>query len=240
MKKDKLFLLLPVRLLAFLIIFLAGSMITSRKLSDISSWWTVVVTIVNIFTIILLIYVSKRNDMTYAELIGYRKGNTTIKQIIIVSLVVIFVGMGGMYLAGFICYGVIPYLSPMMIAPVNKILAIINFFLLPVTAALAEDGLYLGCGVNVIENKTSAILIPAFFYTLQHCFIPVLLDPKYIIYRFLSFLPLIIILCLYYRRKRNPVPIMIGHALIDLMAVAWVLATSMIPDFYDMMCQMAG
>ena len=37
MKKDKLFLLLPVRLLAFLIIFLAGSMITSRKLSDISA-----------------------------------------------------------------------------------------------------------------------------------------------------------------------------------------------------------
>lgn len=240
MKRDKLPYLLPIRSVVFLIIFLAGSRITSKQLSDISSWWTVVATIVNIFTIILLIYVSKKNDMTYLTLIGYRKGETTIKQIVILSVTVLLVGGGGMYLAGFICYGVIPYSPPMMIAPISKVLAIINFFLLPVTTALAEDGLYLGCGVNVIKNRTAAILIPSFFYTLQHCFIPVLLDPKYIVYRFLAYLPLIIILCIYYYRKRNPVPIMIGHALIDLMTVAMVLASSMIPGFYEMMCAMAS
>ena len=240
MNRDKLPILLPIRSLAFLIIFLAGSKIASKQLSDISSWWTVVATIVNIFTIILLIYVSKKNDMTYLTLIGYRKGETTIKQIVILSVTVLLVGGGGMYLSGFICYGVIPYSPPMMIAPVPKVLALINFFLLPVTTALAEDGLYLGCGVNVIKNKTCAILVPAFFYTLQHCFIPVLIDARYIAYRFLSYLPLIIILCLYYHKKRNPLPIMVGHALIDLMTVIWVLASSFIPGFYEMMCSMAS
>ncbi len=125
-----------------------------------------------------------------------------------------------------------------MIAPIAKILAIINFFLLPVTTAFAEDGLYLGCGVNVIGNKWAGICIPAFFYALQHCFIPTLLDGRYILYRFLSFLPLTIILCWYYREKRNPVPIMAGHALIDMMPVSWVLATSLIPGFYETMCSM--
>ena len=37
-------------------------------------------------------------------------------------------------------------------------MAVINVLLLPVTTALAEDGLYLRCGVNGIENKFSAII----------------------------------------------------------------------------------
>lgn len=240
MKRDKLPYLLPIRSVVFLIIFLAGSRITSKQLNDMSSWWTTVATIVNILTVIMLIYISRKNDMTYLDLIGYRNGDTSIKQIVIISVMIISVGGGGMYLAGFLCYGILPYSPPMMIAPVPKVLALINFFLLPVTTALAEDGLYLGCGVNVIKNKTSAILVPAFFYTLQHCFIPVLIDARYIAYRFLSYLPLIIILCLYYHKKRNPLPIMVGHALIDLMTVIWVLASSFIPGFYEMMCSMAS
>ena len=238
MSRTKLPYLLPIRSVIFVIVFVLGAKIIGKELSDISNWWTIVATIVNIFTIILLIFVSKKNNMTYLELINYRKGETKVKQVIIISIIVLVIGVGGMYLAGFICYGIIPYSSPMMIAPVIKILAIINFLLLPITTAFAEDGLYLGCGVNVINSKVTGIFIPAFFYALQHCFIPTLLDGKYILYRFLSFLPLTIILCWYYQKKRNPVPIMVGHALIDMMTVSWVLATSMIPGFYDTMCNM--
>ena len=238
MKRDKFPYLLPMRSAIFILIFLNGSNLTGKELGDISNWWTIVATIVNIFTIILLVVISQKNNMTYWDLIGYKKGATKVKQIVIISIIILAVGTGGMYLSGFLCYGVIPYASPMMIAPIAKILAIINFFLLPVSTAFAEDGLYLGCGVNEIENKWAGILIPAFFYALQHCFIPTLLDGKYILYRFLSFLPLTIILCWYYQKKRNPVPIMVGHAIIDMMTVSWVLATSMIPGFYETMCNM--
>ena len=186
----------------------------------------------------MLVFAAKKNSMTYWELIGYRKGNTKISQVVVVSIIVLVIGTGGMYLAGYLCYGVIPYSSPMMIAPIPKVLAIINFLPLPITTALAEDGLYLGCGVNQIENKMLAIIFPAFFYALQHCFIPTLFDAKYILYRLLSFLPLTIILCWYYYKKKNPVPVMIGHALIDTMTVLWVLATSINPGFYEMMVNM--
>lgn len=238
MKRNKLPYLLPIRSVIFILVFLLGSQVVGRELNEISNWWTIVATIVNVFTIILLVVISKKNGITYCELINYRKGTSTIKQIVIISIIILVVGTSGMYLAGFICYGVIPYASPMMIAPIGRILAIVNFFLLPVSTAFAEDGLYLGCGVNVIENKWAGILIPAFFYALQHCFIPTLFDGRYILYRFLSFLPLTIILCWYYQKKRNPVPIMVGHVIIDMMTVSWVLATSMIPGFYETMCNM--
>ena len=113
--------------------------------------------------------------MTYWELINYQKGETKARQVVLISIIVLVVGGGVMYLAGFLCYGIIPYSPPMMIAPIMKFLAIINFFLLPVTTAFAEDGLYLGCGVNMIKNKTLGIIIPAFFYALQHCFPKLLL-----------------------------------------------------------------
>ncbi len=238
MSRKLVYLLLPVRCIMFFLVFVIGAAVVGRDVSKISSWWSVIDTPMNILTVLLLAAAAKSRGQTYKELINYQKGATTIKQVILVTLLILLIGMCGMFLAGFLCYGVIPYAAPMIIAPVPKVLAVINIPLLPLTTALAEDGLYLGLGVNNIKNKKAAVLIPAFFFAVQHCFIPTLFEPRYLIYRFISFLPLTIILCGYYQKKRNPVPIMIGHAVIDVATVMQIFATSFIPGFYDKMCNM--
>ena len=193
---------------------------------------------VNIITVALLVFYALKEGKTYKELINYEKGKTKINQIIVMCIIILFVGMGCMYLTAFILYGTImPPVSVMLAAPLSKPLAVLVFLLLPVTTALAEDGLYLGVGVNGISNKTAAILVPAFFFALQHSFIPTLFDMRYVLYRFFSFLPLTIILCWHYYKKRNPLPIMIGHALIDLATVVLVLSTSMVPGLYESMLE---
>lgn len=237
MSNKNLSFLLPFRCIIFVLIFIIGSLVTGKSLDEISSIWSIAATAVNIAMILLLILLTRKNG-GYAKLINYEKGKTKPRQIVGMIFLVLLVGMGGMYLAGFICYGVIPYAAPMMIAPIPLWLAIINVPLLPVTTALAEDGLYLGCGVNQIKNKYAAVLVPAFFFAFQHSFIPTLFDLRYIIYRFLSFLPLTIILCRNYYKKRNPLPIMIGHTVIDLATVVQILMTSAISGFYEMMCGM--
>lgn len=236
MKRNLLPILLPIRSIAFLLTFVICAMITRSDVGQIGHWWSVVAVVVNILIILLLLYAARRNGQTFWQLINYQKGKTTWRQILGITLLVLIVGMAGMYLAGFLCYHNFLYAPPVMIAPIPKVLAIINIVLLPVTTIFAEDGLYLGCGVNQIKNKYAAIIIPAFFYALQHCFIPTLLDSKYIIYRFLSFLPLTIILCWYYYEKRNPIPVMVGHAIIDLATAAQIVATSTIPGLYETMC----
>ena len=235
MNNSRLKYLLPIRSIMFILIFVIGSIVTNKSLNSISNWWSVVATIVNIVTIIILILITKNN---YKKLINYEKGKTKVKQVIIISLIVLLVGTIGMYLAGFICYGKIPYSPPMMIRPIPVVLAVLNFIILPLTVSFAEDALYLGCGVNSFKNKYFAILIPAFFYALQHSFIPTLFDFKFIIYRFLSFLPLTIILCWYYHKHKNPVPIMIGHALIEMASVVLILITSISPEIYQKMLNM--
>lgn len=235
--EKKLYFLLPFRCVVFLLVFVVGALLVGKQLDEISNWWSVVASVVNLITILLLVFVSKKQGSNYWKLINYQKGKTTAKQVIAMSMLILIVGMIGMYLAGYVCYGVIPYAAPMMIAPIPLWLAIVNVFVLPVTTAFAEDGLYLGCGVNQIKNKFLAIVVPALFFALQHSFIPVLFEARYIMYRFLSFLPLTLILCWRYYKKRNPVPIMVGHAIIDVATVIQILATSSVPGLYESICE---
>lgn len=234
MRNKKLILLMPLRSVLFILVFVIASAVTGKQLSDISNIWSVVASVINILFVLALVLITKKQG-GYLSLINYEKGKTRPKQVFAMIGIILLVGMAGMYLAGFICYGVIPYAAPMMIAPVTPVLAAVNLIVLPVSTALAEDSLYLGCGVRQFENKLAAVIVPAFFFAVQHSFIPTLFDVRYMIYRFLSFLPLTVILCIHYRKKQNPLPIMIGHAVIDLATAGQILATSVIPGFYEMM-----
>ena len=234
MRNKKLILLMPLRSILFILVFLTVSAVSGKDLSDISNIWSVAASVINILFVLSLVLITRKQG-GYLKLINYEKGKTRPKQVFAMIGIILLVGMTGMYLAGWICYGVIPYAAPMMIAPIPVVPAVINLIVLPVSTALAEDSLYLGCGVRQFENKFAAIIVPAFFFALQHSFIPTLPDFRYIIYRFISFLPLTVILCMHYHKHKNPLPIMIGHAVIDVATAGQILATSVIPGFYEMM-----
>ena len=234
MRNKKFILLMPLRSILFILVFLTVSAVTGKDLADISNIWSVAASIINIVFVLALALITKKQG-GYLKLINYEKGKTRPKQVFAMIGIILLVGMAGMYLAGWICYGVIPYAAPMMIAPIPVVPAVINLIVLPVSTALAEDSLYLGCGVRQIENKFVAIIVPTFFFAVQHSFIPTLPDVRYIIYRFISFLPLTVILCMHYHKHKNPLLIMIGHAVIDVATAGQILATSVIPGFYEMM-----
>ena len=234
MRNKKLILLMPLRSILFILVFLTVSAVTGKDLADISNIWSVAASVINILFVLSLVLITRKQG-GYLKLINYEKGKTRPKQVFAMIGIILLVGMAGMYLAGWICYGVIPYAAPMMIAPIPVVPAVINLIVLPVSTALAEDSLYLGCGVRQFENKFASIIVPAFFFAVQHSFIPTLPDVRYIIYRFISFLPLTVILCMHYHKHKNPLPIMIGHAVIDVATAGQILATSVIPGFYEMM-----
>jgi membrane protease YdiL (CAAX protease family) len=148
----------------------------------------------------------------------------------------LLLGVGGMYGFGLAIYGYVPVT---MVQPVPVWLAVINAVLLPLTIVLAELPLYFGYALNKIEettgNKILAILYPMFFYALQHSFIPLLYDWKHILFRFLSFLPLMLVLGIIYYKKRKLATLMIGHSALDLATGAQILMTSISPAIFEMM-----
>ena len=57
---SKLKYLLPIRSIMFILIFVIGSIIVNKNISDISNWWSIVATAVNVVTILILVLVTKK------------------------------------------------------------------------------------------------------------------------------------------------------------------------------------
>jgi len=233
--KLKTFFVLSLRSILFIFSFILLVLFTGQQASSLTKWWSIIVSFCNIVTLIILLSLLKKEKTSYSKMIGYKKGRTRRIEIILISVGIFIFGIGGMYLAGYLCYGKFPYLAVTLIEPIPLWLAISNLFILPISTTLAEDGIYLGYSISRIDRKWLAILLPAFFYALQHSFIPIMLDAQYLLYRFLSFLPLTVLMCTWYYKKRNPVPLMVGHFIINLATVTQIIMTSAFPQLFEMM-----
>jgi hypothetical protein len=229
--------ILPLfRSVLFIIVGLLFAMITNQSLEQASQWWSVICNGCNIITIVVLAVICRSEGLTYKELIGYKRGQGNLKYTLFVVIVMLVLGMGGMYGFGVMIYGFLPVT---MIQPIPVWFAIINVILLPLTVVFAEMPLYFGYSLNGIEkitgNKLLSIIYPMFFYALQHSFVPLLYDWKHILFRFLSFLPLMLVLGIIYYKRRKLQPLMIGHAILDLATGIQILMTSISPALFEMM-----
>ena len=57
MKNKNLPYILPFRCVIFLLVFIVGAFVTGKKVDEISNWWSNIASIVNVVTILLLLYV---------------------------------------------------------------------------------------------------------------------------------------------------------------------------------------
>jgi len=236
MKKSLPFIMLLLRLFLFAAGGLLLSLITNNTLEQASRWWSSLCVVINIITILILLLVCKYEKIKFADLIRGNKAKASIKEILLIILAMIILGIGGMYGFGFLIYGHVPVT---MIQPIPIWLAIVNFVLLPVSVVFAEMPLYFGYCLPKIESITKskhiAFVCPILFYALQHSFIPLIFDWKHILFRFLSFLPLMCVLGIWYYKKRKLIPLMIGHIILDFATGFQILLVSIFPIMFEMM-----
>jgi len=190
----------------------------------------------NVITILILALVCKLEGSDYWDLIGYKKGQLNFKSTLVIIMLMLLIGVGGLFAFGLAIYGYVPTI---LIQPIPIWIALINTILLPVTIVFAELPLYYGYSFNRIKENTGNIFLAMsyimFFYALQHSFIPLLFDWQYMLFRFLSFLPLIIVLGIIYNKKRTLAPLMIGHGFLDLATGMQILISSLFPAIFEIM-----
>ncbi len=102
----------------------------------------------------------------------------------------------------------------------------------PLTIAFAELPLYLGYITPrlaiMTRRKVVAALVTAVFLSLQHCTLPLILDGRFMLWRFGMFLPLALVLAFAFIWRPRLLPyLMIGHALLDLSPVVMIVAGSL-------------
>ena len=238
MKKNLPYIIPIFRSVLFIIGGLLFVAVSGQSLTEISRWWPVLCVIFNLITILVLICVCKFEGTDYKALIHFKRDQLSFKNILFITLLMLSIGVGGLYVFGLFIYGHVPTI---LIQPIPIWIAAINTILLPVTIVFAELPLYFGYSFNRIKeqtgNRTLAMSYIIFFYALQHSFIPLLLDWKYILFRFLSFLPLMIVLGVLYNKKKALAPLMIGHGFLDLATGIQILISSIFPGVFEMMQQ---
>ncbi len=230
--------LLPLfRSVLFIIVGLLFAWLTNQSLEQASRWWSILCTIVNLITIALLIVICKKEGTSYKKLIASPKGEGNgVKFTLFIVLIMVLLGTSGMYGFGLLVYGYVPVT---MVQPIPVWLAAVNLILLPITVVFAELPLYFGYALTRIEeitgNKLLALGYPIFFYALQHSFIPLANDWEHILYRFLSYIPILLVIGMIYYRQRNLKPLMIGHGVLDLATGIQILVVSISPALFEIM-----
>jgi hypothetical protein len=208
-----------------------------KGLSNVSKWWPLLCIVVNIITIISLFILAKQEGKRFRDLINHVPDRKeTLKGILIATPVMLLLGTGGLVGFSWLVYGYMPITTTQ---PLPIWAAIIVVILLPVTIVFSEIPLYLGyCSPKIKEitnNNSFSIIYPLFFYALQHSFIPLLLDFKFMFSRFIMFIPLLIMIGILYSRKRDLLPLMTGHGLLDLFTGIQLLMVSLYPSIYEVM-----
>jgi len=224
------FSLLAMRSIIFLALGFLLVAAFNASFHEMGKWWTIIVLFVNMLTLGVLFLICRHKKTTYAKFVNYEKGKVKGKTIFFIVIIMAIAGMGGMQLAGLIAFGEFPYFPLEMMQPIPLWIAIGMALLLPITTTLAEDGVYLGV-INQ-DDSIGVVVGSAFFYALQHSFIPFFPDVRFMLYRFLSFLIVAIIMCFWYRKNKNPLPFMVGHFVLNLATVAQIIMITLSPEMF--------
>jgi len=182
-----------------------------------AAYWPVLCILVNLVTIAGLFAISAGERKPFRALIVPEARKWKATEILLICFLMILVGMGGMLACSFALYGGLP---EFLAQPLPLPWALASLVLLPITIVFSELPLYYGYAYSrltgIAQRPWLASAYVIFWYALQHSFFPLLLDGRYMLFRFVSFLPLMILILILYRRTKNLVPLMVGHGIMDL------------------------
>jgi Type II CAAX prenyl endopeptidase Rce1-like len=190
-------------------------------------WWNVYGTVVDLGCLIGLRYFTSKEGIRLRDLIGQirlRHGHDLFLGLgFFVAIFPFF--MGGSYLARRLLYSS-PHQDPNAYLLHGHALptwaVVYSMTLWWVIWSPTEEITYQAYTLPRLEALTGrtwvALLIVGFFWTAQHCALPFLPDWRYLLFRFLTFLPGVLLLVLFYLRTRRVAPLIVAHWPMDIAA----------------------
>jgi hypothetical protein len=217
-------LLITAQALVALILLERGRATPWRAAGD---WWTVYGTLVDVGCLLGMKYFTRREGIRLRDLVGQlkmRRGHDLWLGLGYFLLIFPFF-LAGSYGARLLLYGrtdqsVNRYLVHMHALPIWA--TVYSVTLWWIIWSPTEEATYNAYVLPRMQALTGRRWIPwmfvGFLWAAQHCALPFVPDWKYLVFRFLSFLPGVLMLLLVYMRTRRLGPLIVAHWPMDIMA----------------------
>jgi uncharacterized protein len=198
--------------------------------SDAGAWWTVWGSIADLGCLAILAAMTKREGIRFLDLIGPVPRWLLPKGIAYLLLIAPFSALGT-FGAAYLVYG--SWQAPM---PVGVVVARVLpgwavFYSLVVWAPIwsaTEELTYNGYLAPRIASLSNRRWVPfvlvGFWWAAQHSFLPLVLDWRFVSWRFLAFVPGVVSLMVLYLRTQKLAPVIVAHWLLDVIAAATTLS----------------
>ena len=218
------FLLMAAQVLVALILLARHCPAPWRTAGD---WWGVYGTLVDIGCLIGLCYFTRREGIRLRDLIGpirMRRAHDLLLGLGYYLLVFPFF-LGANYVARILLYGSnVTMLNSYLVRshPLPVWAMVYSLMLWWMIWSPTEETTYQAYALPRLQALTGrawiALLIVGFWWTAQHCALPFIADGRFLLYRFLSFLPGLLIMMLLYLRTRRLAPLIFAHWPMDIAA----------------------
>jgi uncharacterized protein len=186
---------------------------------DAEPWLPVYGTLIDAGCLALLWRLTRGEGIRLFDLVGFERTRLLRDALLGLALIpacLVFI-LGGVYAAGWLLYGTLgqPYLFGSLPLPAALYGVLVWPFIWGLTEQMTYNG-YLVARLQVLcRNSGLAIAVVAFVWSLQHAFMPLTFDARYMAFRLLSSVPQSIFVTFLYLRLRRLVPLAIAHALMD-------------------------
>jgi len=197
-----------------------------------AKWWTVYGTLVDLGCLALMSVYTTREGIRLRDLIGrvrLRWGRDLLLGAGIFVLAFPFFILAAPVVTRLVYAGTpIPNFDGLAASRILPLWAVIyTFSIWLLIWSPTEEMTYQGYALPRLEvlfhSRWKAVALVSFFWALQHPFLPFILDWKFVLWRFLMFLPSMIVLTLLYLKVRRLPPFFLAHWAMDSIAIFMTL-----------------
>lgn len=199
-----------------------------------TAWWPVTVVLTNAVVILVLVYLYRREGASWLAPLHFERATVGRDLLLLLASGVVIgpLSMLPASLLGGWLFGGVEHAYELFILPLPVWAAVLSLVLFPLTIALAELPAYFGYVLPRLAAYTgsrwSAWLVCSLVLAAQHMTMPLVFDLRFMLWRFLMFLPfaLLVGLMLSWRPRLLPY-LVIFHGLLDLATVWFVFSVSL-------------
>jgi len=185
---------------------------------DVEPWMPVYGTLIDAGCLGLLWWLTRREGIRLFDLVGFDRSRLVPD--VALGLALIPVGLAfilaGTYSVGWLLYGTPsqPYFFGSLPLPAALYGVLVFPFIWGLTEQMTYNG-YLVPRFQVLGSTGLAVAVVGFVWALQHAFMPLSFDSRFMLFRALSPIPFSVFQTMVYLRLRRLLPLAIAHALMD-------------------------